>query len=145
MHFGLPFDKISIKGSSRSSLQAFPFTIYLLFEPVTILPEQLIYNQTKIKMIQKTYFKTKDYCKVKFSFTPENAETVEVLGLNSDWENAIILKKKKDGTFSAEISLPKDSQHEFKYLVNKTEWVNDTEADEELVNEYGGTNSVIKL
>jgi len=30
-------------------------------------------------MIQKTYFKTKDYCKVKFSFAPENAETVEVL------------------------------------------------------------------
>ena len=96
-------------------------------------------------MIQKTYFKTKDYCKVKFSFAPENAETVEVLGLNSDWENAIILKKKKDGTFSTEISLPKDSQHQFKYLVNKTEWVNDTEADEQLVNEYGGTNSVIKL
>ncbi|MFM6925260.1 MAG: isoamylase early set domain-containing protein [Ferruginibacter sp.] len=96
-------------------------------------------------MIQKTYFKTKDYCKVKFSFAPENADTVEVLGLNSDWENSIILKKKKDGTFSTEVSLPKDTRHEFKYLVNKTDWVNDTEADEELANEYGGTNSVIKL
>lgn len=96
-------------------------------------------------MIQKTYFKTKDYCKVKFTFAPENAETVEILGLNSDWENGIILKKKKDGTFSTEVSLPKDTQQQFKYLVNKTEWVNDTEADEELVNEYGGTNSVIKL
>jgi len=96
-------------------------------------------------MIQKTYFKTKDYCKVKFSFTPENAETVEVLGLNSDWENGIILKKKKDGTFTAEVSLPKDTKQEFKYLVNKTEWVNDTEADSELENAYGGTNSVIVL
>lgn len=96
-------------------------------------------------MIQKTYFKTKDYCKVKFSFAPENAETVEVLGLNSDWENAIILKKKKGGTFSAEISLPKDSQQQFKYRVNNTEWLNDAEADSETVNEYGGTNSVINL
>jgi Glycogen recognition site of AMP-activated protein kinase len=96
-------------------------------------------------MIQKTYFKTKDYCKVKFSFAPENAETVEVLGLNSDWENAIILKKKKGGTFSADISLPKDTRHQFKYLVNKTEWVNDSEADTESPNEYGGTNSVIVL
>ena len=52
-------------------------------------------------MIQKTYFKTKDYYKVKFSFTPENAETVEILGLNSDWENAVVLKKKKDGSFTA--------------------------------------------
>jgi hypothetical protein len=119
--------------------------LFLLYEPVSCLPALYFITKQKIKMIQKTYFKTKDYCKVKFSFTPENAETVEVLGLNSDWENAIILKKKKDGTFSTEIALPKDSQHQFKYLVNKTEWVNDTEADEELVNEYGGTNSVIKL
>ena len=96
-------------------------------------------------MIQKTYFKTKDYCKVKFSFAPENAETVEILGLNSDWENAVILKKKKDGSFSAEVSLPKETQHQFKYLVNKTEWVNDTAADSESVNEYGGTNSVIVI
>jgi 1,4-alpha-glucan branching enzyme len=97
-------------------------------------------------MIQKTYFKTKDYCKVKFSFAPENAETVEVLGLNSDWENSIVLKKnKKDGTFSTEISLPKDSQHQFKYLVNKTEWLNDAEADSTAPNEFGGINSVITL
>ena len=96
-------------------------------------------------MIQKTYYKTKDYCKVKFSFAPENAETVEVLGLNSDWENSIILKRKKDGTFSTEVNLPKDSQHQFKYLVNKSEWLNDTEADEMAPNEYGRTNSVIKI
>ena len=96
-------------------------------------------------MIQKTYFKTKDYCKVKFSFTPENAETVEILGLNSDWENGIILKKKKDGTFSTEVSLPKDSQQQFKYRIDNTEWVNDEDADSQLPNEYGGTNSVLVL
>ena len=105
----------------------------------------MLYKPNKNKMIQKTYFKTKDYCKVKFSFAPENAETVEVLGLNSDWENAVILKKKKDGTFSADVSLPKDTQQQFKYLVNKTEWLNDTDADSELANEYGGTNSVLIL
>ncbi|MEP7237869.1 MAG: isoamylase early set domain-containing protein [Ferruginibacter sp.] len=96
-------------------------------------------------MIQKTYFKTKDYCKVKFSFVLENAETVEVLGLNSDWENAVILKKKKDGTFTAEVSLPKGTEQQFKYRVNNTEWINDTEADSELTNEYGGTNSVLVI
>lgn len=96
-------------------------------------------------MVTKTYFKTKDYCKVKFTFKVENAETIEILGLNSDWENGIILSKKKDGTFSTDVSLPKNSKHEFKYLVNKTEWVNDTEADSEAPNIYGGTNSVIEL
>ncbi len=96
-------------------------------------------------MVQKTYFKTKDYCKVKFSFNVENAETIEILGLNSDWENSIVMSKKKDGTFSAEVSLPKNSQHEFKYRVNATEWINEPEADSLSANNYGGSNSVIVL
>ncbi|MCX6316170.1 MAG: isoamylase early set domain-containing protein [Bacteroidetes bacterium] len=96
-------------------------------------------------MVQKTYFKTKDYCKVKFSFKVENAETIEILGLNSDWENSIVMSKKKDGSFSADVNLPKDTTHEFKYLVNETEWLNEPEADTVAPNVYGGTNSVISL
>lgn len=96
-------------------------------------------------MIVKTYYKTKDYCKVKFSFKIENAETAEILGLNSDWQNSIIMSKKKDGSFSADVNLPKDSKHEFKYRVNETDWLNETEADSEAPNVYGGSNSVIIL
>jgi len=96
-------------------------------------------------MVQKTYYKTKDYCKVKFSFKVENAETVEILGLNSVWENSVIMSRKKDGSFSADVNLPKDSTHEFKYLVNETDWLNDPEADKEVPNVYGGSNSVISL
>ncbi len=96
-------------------------------------------------MVQKTYFKTKDYCKVKFTFQVENAETIEILGLNSDWENSIVMSKKKDGSFTCDVSLPKDSKHEFKYLVNETEWINEPAADEQLPNEFGGNNSVIIL
>lgn len=29
-------------------------------------------------MVQKTYLKTKNYCKVKFTLNIENAETVEI-------------------------------------------------------------------
>ena len=96
-------------------------------------------------MVQKTYFKTKDYCKVKFSFKVENAETVEILGLNNDWKNAIIMSRKKDGSFIADVNLPKDSKHEFKYLVNESTWLNEPEADSLKPNEFGGTNSVISL
>ena len=96
-------------------------------------------------MVQKTYYKTKDYCKVKFTFAPENAETVEILGLNSDWQNSIIMSKKKDGSFTCDVSLPKNTQHQFKYRVNETEWVNEPEADSEVPNEFGGSNSVITL
>ncbi|MCW3109783.1 MAG: hypothetical protein JWQ09_4289 [Segetibacter sp.] len=100
---------------------------------------------TKTKMVQKTYFKTKDYCKVKFALNLENAETVEIVGLNSDWENSIVMSKKKDGTFSADVSLPKNSQHEFKYRVNESEWMNEPEADSQHHNEFGSVNSVIVL
>lgn len=94
-------------------------------------------------MIQKTYFKTKDYCKVKFAINVENAERVEILGLNSDWENSIIMSKKKDGTFTSEVSLPKNTEHQFKYRVNETIWLNEPGADKELANEFGSTNSVV--
>ncbi len=96
-------------------------------------------------MIQKTYFKTKDYCKVKFTFNADTADKVEILGLNSDWENSIIMSKKKDGTFSCDVSLPKDSEHEFRYLVNENNWVNEPEADSEKPNIFGERNSVIVL
>jgi Glycogen recognition site of AMP-activated protein kinase len=96
-------------------------------------------------MIQKTYYKTKDYCKVKFSFKVENAETIEILGLNSDWNNALLMNKKKDGTFSVDINLPKNSRHEFKYRVNTSEWINEPTADAEQPNEFGGSNSVLVL
>ena len=96
-------------------------------------------------MVQKTYFKTKDYCKVKFTFKLEDAETVEILGLNSDWENSVVMSRKKDGTFTSEVSLPKNSEHEFKYRVNETLWLNEPEADRENVNTFGGSNSVIVL
>ncbi len=96
-------------------------------------------------MVQKTYFKTKDYCKVKFTFSVENAETIEILGLNSDWENSIVMSKKKDGSFTCDVSLLKNTQHEFKYLVNETQWLNEPEADAQNPNGFGGINSVITL
>lgn len=96
-------------------------------------------------MVQKTYLKTKNYCKVKFTLNLEEAETVEILGLNSDWENSIIMSKKKDGSFTSEVSLPKNTQHEFKYRVNENTWINEPEADSQNPNVFGGINSVIVI
>lgn len=94
-------------------------------------------------MVQKTYLKTKDTCKVKFALNLENAETVEILGLNSDWEKSVVMRKKKDGTFSCEVTLPKNTEHEFKYRVNETLWVNEPDADRQKPNEFGTVNSVL--
>ena len=96
-------------------------------------------------MVQKTYYKTKDYCKVKFSFQAEHAETIEIMGLNSDWSNSITMNRKKDGSFSVDVNLPKNSTHEFKYRINTSEWVNEPSADAEQANAFGGSNSVLIL
>jgi len=96
-------------------------------------------------MVQKTYYKTKAYCKVKFTFKLEDAETVEILGLNSDWQNSIVMSKKKDGSFTCDVSLLKDTKHEFKYLVDETRWINEPSADSEVPNEFGGSNSLIVI
>ena len=96
-------------------------------------------------MILKTYYKTKDYCKVKFSFKAENAESVKILGLNSDWQKHVMMTRKKDGNFIADVTLPKDSKHQFKYLVDEKEWLNEPEADSQEPNEFGGNNSVLVL
>jgi hypothetical protein len=98
--------------------------------------------QKKNTMIQKTYYKTKDYAKVKFQLAPDEAETVAIMGLNSDWNNGIIMKKKKDGSFTAEINLP---VHQFKYLVDGSKWLTDEESDGLATNEFGGSNSVIAI
>ncbi|MHA6248470.1 isoamylase early set domain-containing protein [Pontibacter sp. CAU 1760] len=96
-------------------------------------------------MIKKTYLKTKEFCKVKFTVGAENAETVEILGLNNDWENPTPMNKKKGGFFTYDASLPKNSQHEFRYLINKSIWMNEPEADTEKPNEFGTCNSVVIL
>lgn len=96
-------------------------------------------------MIVKTYYKTKDYCKVKFAIENETAETIALLGLNNDWENQVVMKRKKDGNFSVEVNLPKDTTHQFKYLVDQQDWINDTEADSYEANSYGNTNSVVTI
>ena len=96
-------------------------------------------------MIQKTYFKTKDYCKVKFSLKPETAETVAIHGLNGDWNTSVIMSRRKDGSFTCDVSLPKNSSHEFKYVVDQKQWLNEPEADNQVPNMFGGTNSLIIL
>jgi hypothetical protein len=53
------------------------------------------------------------------------------------------MSKKKDGSFNAEVNLPKDSKHEFKYRIDSQDWANDPEADSEVPNSFGGSNSLV--
>ena len=96
--------------------------------------------------ITKQYLKSKPVCKVTFSVPAAEAEKVSVLGTFNKWgeENALNLKKMKNGTFRGTVDLPKDSSHEFRYLIDET-FVNDEQADAFNTNEFGGENAVLHL
>ena len=95
-------------------------------------------------MIEKKYFKTKDYVKVKFTLSAD-AKKVEILGLNNEWKKGLSMTKKKEGIFAAEVNLPKASSHEFKYFLDKKKWLNDNEADGVIANVFGTTISVVTI
>jgi hypothetical protein len=95
-------------------------------------------------MIEKKYFKTKDYVKVKFTLNAE-AKKVELLGLNNEWKKGVAMTKKKEGFFSAEVNLPKETTHEFKYFVDKKVWLNDDAAEAQTANVFGTTNSIVTV
>jgi hypothetical protein len=95
-------------------------------------------------MIEKKYFKTKDYVKVKFTLAAE-AKKVEILGLNNEWKKGLAMTKKKEGLFTAEVNLPKETKHEFKYFLDKKNWLTDIEVEQQAANVFGTTNSVVTV
>jgi len=95
-------------------------------------------------MIEKKYFKTKDYVKVKFTLNAD-AKKVDILGLNNEWKKGVAMTKKKEGVFTAEVNLPKESSHEFKYFLDKKTWLNDDQAESHTQNVFGTSNSVVTV
>ena len=53
------------------------------------------------------------------------------------------MKKQKDGSFAVTLNLAKDSEYQFRYLINGSEWHNDWEADKYVPNPFSGDNSVV--
>lgn len=76
----------------------------------------------------------------------ENAESVHLVGDFNEWDrSATPLQKRKDGRFSATISLNAGREYRFKYLVGEDQWINDDNADRYVSNEYGGDDSVVDV
>jgi len=68
-------------------------------------------------------------------------ECVEIAGSWNDWERER-MKQKKDGSFYITKVLPLEEMHEFRYVLNGSEWINDADAME-IENVFGSVNSVI--
>ncbi|MCQ1060092.1 isoamylase early set domain-containing protein [Photobacterium sp. ZSDE20] len=95
-------------------------------------------------MIKKRYFKTKDEVEVTFEW-PKGEKTTETVAVSGDftqWQ-ATPLKLNKKKIFSLKLRLPKDSQYQFRYLINGSQWENDPSADDYIPNGLGSDNGLL--
>jgi 1,4-alpha-glucan branching enzyme len=97
--------------------------------------------------LKKQNLKGESKCKVTFSLSRESAGsagTVHVVGDFNNWErSANPMKKLKDGSFTATITLPKNKEYQFRYLLDGERWENDSNADKYVANEHATENSVV--
>lgn len=98
-------------------------------------------------MLKKKYLTRKEVCKVTFyTASALEAEEIYLVGDFNEWsESATPMQALKDGRFKVTIDLPKDSQYQFRYLVDNAEWHNDWDADQYISNPFSGDNSVVKV
>ncbi len=98
-------------------------------------------------MLKKSYSKTGGSCRVTFKLPAEvAAETAALCGDFNNWDaNESPMKKLKDGSFSATVSLAPGSAYRFRYLLDGQRWENDWEADQYLPNSYGEEDSVVAV
>jgi 1,4-alpha-glucan branching enzyme len=98
-------------------------------------------------MLMKSYSKSGTKCRVTFKLPPEvEAGTAVLCGEFNEWDaTATPMKRLKDGSFSATVSVPVGSKYRFRYLLDGERWENDWEADGYLPNEHGTEDSVLAV
>lgn len=98
-------------------------------------------------MQKKEYLKSKPVCKVTFRLTKsfaEGAEQITIVGDFNNWDaQANPMKKLKSGEFTTTINLPKDSEYQYRYILDGNIWKNDDKADKYVPNQFEGENSVV--
>jgi 1,4-alpha-glucan branching enzyme len=92
-------------------------------------------------MLKKRYFKSKDEYEVTFELPSEAQEAMLVCEANG-WEP--VAMKKSKGAFTVKMRIPANGRYQYRYLIDKSEWVNDSAADGYEANEYGTHNSVVE-
>ena len=95
----------------------------------------------------KKYHETKPLCKVTFKLAKDIANFANQVYLAGEFNNwdveSIPMKRLKSGEFSVSLDLEKGKEYQFKYIIDGTAWLNETEADKFVPNEFQSENSVI--
>jgi 1,4-alpha-glucan branching enzyme len=98
--------------------------------------------------IKKRYFKTKSHVRVTFRIPAnvvEGASTAHLVGDFNQWnESATPMKKLKNGCFTLDLDLAPGREYQFRYLIDRSRWENDIDADRYAATPYGTVeNSVV--
>ena len=100
--------------------------------------------------LQKRFLKSKPISKVTFRLPAKalaGATQVSLVGEFNDWdENLTPMAQLKSGEFKVTVDLPTGQNYQFRYLINKSVWENDSDADSYTPSGFPGIeNSVVKL
>jgi 1,4-alpha-glucan branching enzyme len=98
-------------------------------------------------MLKKNYTKTGTSCRVTFRVPADvEAQTVAVLGEFNEWsEDAHPMKKLKNGSFSATLSVEAGQEYRFRYLLDDGRWINDEAPDQLVPNRFGGEDCLLAV
>jgi len=76
-----------------------------------------------------------------------NAKEVRIVGEFNNWnttDKKSVMTRNTDGSFAITLPLAKGREYQFRYLIDKTRWENDWEADKYVpVPDIGQENSVV--
>lgn len=96
-------------------------------------------------MPKKTPVKNGSAAKVTFELRTE-AQDVHVAGDFNDWSTSTTpLAKRKDGRFTATMTLPKGKEYRYRFVVDGDQWANDADADRYEPNDHGSHDCIIDL
>jgi len=97
--------------------------------------------------LKKRLNATKQLCSVTFTVTKDIASSADRVNLAGDFNNwnmeSIPMKQLKDGEFSVSVYLKKGHEYQFKYLIDGVDWLNETDADKYVLNNFQTENSVV--
>ena len=83
--------------------------------------------------LKKQFLKSRPVCKVTFTLESDlvdGGKKVALLGDFNNWDpSEADMRKLKDGSFTRTLELETGHQYQFRYLVDGTRWINDSEPD----------------
>ncbi len=100
--------------------------------------------------LKKNYLKSKPVCKVTFRLSKEianGASNVSIVGDFNEWnKESLPMKSLKNGDFTATLDLNVNREYQFRYLIDHTNWENESDADKYVPSGVGNSdNSVVVI